>query len=149
MGPLNYAFFGRLRGESRHRSERGRSPRGAGRNGRVGATAPRARKGAFRTFESCRPRRIARGPWFRRETGSCGSWSPCSRRGPSRLPRCAYCRAGKRGKACRSTIRRRALNIVRVMDDELSIQRRFKWAAHMPEYRLTLVLRAEKLDAEF
>ena len=51
-------------------------------------------------------------------------------------------------KACQSTIRRPALNIVRLMDDKLSIRRRFKWAAQMPEYRLKLVRRAVKRNAE-
>ena len=43
--------------------------------------------------------------------------------------------------------RRLALNIVRLMDDKLSIRRRFKWAAQMPEYRHELVRRAAKLAA--
>lgn len=46
-----------------------------------------------------------------------------------------------------AAVRRLALNIVRLMDDKLSIRRRFKWAAQMPKYRLELVRRAAKLAA--
>ena len=42
-------------------------------------------------------------------------------------------------------IRRLALNIVRLMDDDLSVRRRLVWAAQMPEYRLELIGNAAML----
>ena len=65
------------------------------------------------------------------------------------LPVPAAGREGRVKKACRSTIRRLPLNIVRLMDDKLSIRRRFKWAAQMPEYRLKLVRRPRSPVSNF
>ena len=47
-----------------------------------------------------------------------------------------------------AAVRRIALNIVRLMDDKLSIRRRLRWAAQKPEYRLELIRRAAKLAPE-
>ena len=48
-----------------------------------------------------------------------------------------------------AAVRKIALNIIRLMDDKLSIRRRFRWAAQMPEYRLKLIRRAAVLAPEF
>ena len=48
-----------------------------------------------------------------------------------------------------AAVRKIALNIIRLMDDKLSIRRRFRWAAQMPEYRLKLIRRAAVLPPEF
>ena len=47
-----------------------------------------------------------------------------------------------------AAVRKIALNIIRLMDDKLSIRRRFRWAAQKPEYRLELIRRAAKLARE-
>ena len=47
-----------------------------------------------------------------------------------------------------AAVPRIALNIIRLMDDKLSIRRRFRWAAQKPEYRLELIRRAAELAPE-
>ena len=47
-----------------------------------------------------------------------------------------------------AAVRRIAPDIIRLMDDKLSIRRRFRWAAQKPEYRLELIRRAAKLARE-
>ena len=42
-------------------------------------------------------------------------------------------------------VRRPVLNIVRLMDDKLSVRKRFLRAAQVPEYRLELIANAAKL----
>ncbi len=48
-----------------------------------------------------------------------------------------------------AAVRKIAPDIIRLMDDKLSIRRRFRWAAQMPEYRLKLIRRAAVLAPEF
>ena len=47
-----------------------------------------------------------------------------------------------------AVVRRIALNIIRLMDDKLSIRRRLRWAAQKPEYRLEFICRAAELAPE-
>ena len=56
-------------------------------------------------------------------------------------------RAG-RGAENLAAVRRIALNIIRLMDDKLSIRRRFRWAAQNPKYRHELIRRAAELAPE-
>ncbi len=59
--------------------------------------------------------------------------------------------AGERtghGQENLAAVRRTALKVIRLMDDKLSVRRRFRWAAQMPEYRLKLIRNAVKLAPE-
>ena len=47
-----------------------------------------------------------------------------------------------------AAVRKIAPDIIRLMDDKLSIRRRFRWAAQKPEYRLELIRRAAVLARE-
>ena len=48
-----------------------------------------------------------------------------------------------------AAVRKIAPDIVRLMDDKLSIRRRFRWAAQNPDCRLKLIQRAAELAPEF
>ena len=54
-----------------------------------------------------------------------------------------------RGPENLAAVRKIAPDIVRLMDDKLSIRRRFRWAAQNPDCRLKLIQRAAELAPEF